>query len=350
MSPEARETKPRMSDLPVLKDRLRRCFLEGLPRFHLEDAGILAGSLSPRGRDFAPGEPSVRDTANVLVGLYLLRSRGEEVPLDPDGLLARCVSDYLDRIEAPEIALLLWADALGPRAHGGALWPALERRVGRIGSSTMQLSWTLSGVCEHFDAGGNRAAAEARARALSRAILGNQSARSGLFFASAEREGFLRRRRRPVALLASQVFAIQALARYSECFREAPAADAAARCAERLCALQGPRGQWWRAYRVREGAIAQEYPVYTVNQDGAVPAALTLLGRVRADRGLERAGDLGFLWVFGDNELGASMVDESRAVVLAGIRRDGDRFEPMHEMRSYHPGRCLYALALSAPG
>jgi hypothetical protein len=121
----------------------------------------------------------------------------------------------------------------------------------------------------------------------------------------------------------------------------------AAECARRLCGLQGPQGQWWRAYDVRKGTVAERYPVYAVNQDGAMPAALTLLARVAPGPHLEEASRRGLHWLFGANELGVSLVDEEHGVLLGGIGRQGEDFELLREMRAYHPGRCLHALALA---
>jgi hypothetical protein len=317
-----------------------------LPRFYLEQSGILAEKLTWDGTTYTAGAPSVRGTANVLLALFRLRSRNVPVPLDPDRMLDRCVDDHLERSGFPEIALLLWADAIGSKRHLPRLWAELQRRLPRSASSTMLLSWTLSGVSEYFKAGGERRATEDVARRLYDTITRNQFPRTGLFFASADRQGLLRRRK-PTAFLASQVFAIQALAQYSESFGVGPAVGPAVKCADRLCGLQGDRGQWWREYHVREGTVADEYPVYSVNQDGAVPTALHRIGRVARDHGFEKASDLGLRWLFGDNELNAPMLDEERAVVLAGLRREGGDFEIMREMPSYHAGRCLYALSLS---
>jgi len=333
-------------DVPALRGRLLRCCLDSLPHFYLPEAGILAEGRSWDGERYRATEPSVRNTANVLLALYALRARGIESSLDADGILARCVADHLPSCEYPEIAFLLWADSLGSRAHSTRLWAELTHRLPDRASDTMLLSWTLCGVCAHARAGGDRRSTAALARSLRDRILQSRFPATGLFFASAARRGLLRKLK-PTASLSAQVFAILALAQYSETFGDADAQGAALQCADRLCGLQGPRGQWWWTYDVREGTVAEEYPVYSVNQDGAVPAALLMIGRAGRDGAFEQAAHRGLPWVFGANELEASLLDERHAVILRGIRREGEGFEVMREMRSYHAGRCLYWLALS---
>jgi len=340
---------PSTSEIAAAKDRLQKVCLESLPRLYLEEAGILAKGVSWNGETYEVLKPSVLDTANVLLALYTLRSRGIEAPLDADRLLTQCVGDYLEHCDFAETVLLVWADSLGDRKHSERLWPLLQERLPRHSSNTMLLSWALSGVCEHFKAGGDRESTESLARNLYDTIAGNQFRRTGLFFSSNDREGFLRKRR-PLSHLPSQVFAIQALAEYSLTFSDKRAADLALRCADRLCALQGPQGQWWCVYNVREGTVAEKYPVYSVHQDGAMPTALNLVGRARQDHRLEEAGTRGLMWVFGNNELQTSLVDDKQKLVLRGIRQDDGKLAIIREMRSYHPGRCLHALASAGSG
>jgi hypothetical protein len=333
-----------------MKDRLRKCCLDSLAQLYVPEAGILAERLSWNGTAYERSAPGVLGTANVLLALYHLQSRGVPTPLDADRVLSRCVDEHLDRSGLAEIAVLLWADASGNKIHLARLWDELEQRLTRRESSTMLLSWALCAVCAYREAGGDRRSADAVAQGLHDRIVRNQVSRTGLFRVSDAREGRILRRRKPTAFLASQVFAIQALAVYSSTFGPASAADPAVRCADGLCALQGSLGQWWREYDVREGTVVRQYPVYSVNQDGAMPAALIHLGRAVQDRSFEEASERGVRWVFGANEPETSMLDEERSVILAGVGRDGDDVRVLREMYSYHPGRCLYALALGESG
>ena len=77
-----------------------------------------------------------------------------------------------------------------------------------------------------------------------------------------------------LASLSSQTFTIMSLALYSQTFGDPDFLQIATRCADKLCSLQGLQGQWWWVYNIDSGEVAEKYPVYSVNQDGAVPMAL----------------------------------------------------------------------------
>ena len=45
-------------------------------------------------------------------------------------------------------------------------------------------------------------------------------------------------------------------------------------CANAICNLQGPLGQWWWHYDSMTGRVAERYPVYSVHQHAMAPMAL----------------------------------------------------------------------------
>jgi hypothetical protein len=172
----------------------------------------------------------------------------------------------------------------------------------------------------------------------------------------------------------AQVYAIMAALRRDAVVGDPEAREAARTIGERLLAHQHPLGQWGWHYNARTGALVDLYPVYSVHQDGMAPMALLPLERalgvpttVAVARGVE--------WLFGRNELGELMADEPRALIWRSIRRRaplhrvvyplkaasllgagrsldlGARLaaRPMlevdRELRPYHLGWCLLALA-----
>jgi hypothetical protein len=80
--------------------------------------------------------------------------------------------------------------------------------------------------------------------------------------------------RNHVASFADQVYPIQALSRYHAVFGDERALAAANRCADAICRLQGPEGEWWWHYDVRTAGVVEGYPVYSVHQDSMAPMAL----------------------------------------------------------------------------
>ena len=113
--------------------------------------------------------------------------------------------------------------------------------------------------------------------------------------------------RRVFSSFASQVYSMLALYHYGEAFAAEWAVDIANDAAERIIGLQGNRGEWPWFYYVPGGRIADFYEVYSVHQHGMAPAFLhhaVAHGVPGAREALVR----GFEWLFGDNELGLSML------------------------------------------
>jgi len=326
----------------------RTCLLS-LKRFYLPEAGILARRLIWDGKEASPTlEPSPRNTAEAAKALYLLRRGGFPAPLDPDALMERVVNRYLSELEYPDIALALWADALGGGRHFSVLWQALGRRFPSAASETMELGWTLSALCHCLPKATAASEVKDLAHLIAKKIARNQSPSTGLFHGSGRRQGWLRRRGRS-ASLSSQTYAIQALALYARVFNVPEAMQRARRCADAFSALQGPLGQWWWMYDVSAGDVREPYPVYSVNQDSAVPTAFGELDRTGEHR-YAAATTLGLSWLFGRNELGISLVDEKAGIIWRAIEKQNGEFTIVREMYSYHPGRCLYRLCSRALG
>jgi hypothetical protein len=142
--------------------------------------------------------------------------------------------------------------------------------------------------------------------------------------------------------------------------------NAAQRCAEAICRMQGPSGQWWWHYDARNGRIFERYPVYAVHQDGMAPMALFALGEVARLDFSEPIYKV-LAWISGNNELGRDLCDSSSGVIWRSVyrpaswkkRRDEvrellrlrqvaepvDDLKIVFECRPYHLGWLLYAFA-----
>lgn len=331
---------------------LWRVCLSHLDRFLLPGAGILGRKLTWDGQRLQlVTEPSPRNTAEVARALFVLRTQGFSSAIDPDALMAALVARHLSDLEYPDIALALWADALGGAKHSAVLWQAFTARVPKPWQHTnvMYLAWAVSALCHVASVSRESMRVDSLARRLYRRLVRYQHRRTGLFHATGQRHGMLRRRD-PVASLSVQTFGVQALVLYGARFSAPEALRRAEACADAFCRLQGPKGQFWRTYDVRDGRAVEHYPVYAVSQDSVVPTALDELrlatGHARYESEIARGLD----WVFGNNEVAASLVDEDLGVIWRGLEQRAGTMHVIREMYSYHPGRCLYRLAaLRAP-
>lgn len=337
-------------DSNAYKSTLWRTCISSLERFYLADSGILSRRVVWDGQMLRPTpEPSPRNTAEVVKALYLLRQRGFACQLDPDVLLEQLVKRYLPVLEYPDVALALWADVLGGCHHLSALLEALWQRIPRGASDTMELAWTLSALCHAFRVASARDDIADRAPGIYEKIAGNQSLATGLLHSSRYRRGWLHRRDRSTSL-AAQATAVQALALYAQVFRAPEALKQAERCAETLCRLQGPQGQWWWVYDVKAGEVTAPYPVYSVNQDAAVPMALDEVHAAGRHARHRMNIASGLAWLFGNNELATTLVDEAAGVIWRAIDSSDGHFRIVREMHSYHPARCLYWLCSDRTG
>lgn len=322
---------------------LRRVSLSSLPLVFDRQSGLIAKSRSWDGTDWRQSSPSRFASANACVGLNVARVPGGVPPLDPDAILDHLAGCQLHAMGLDEIAWSLWADAVGPGRHLEVLWRAILTRLSINATDSMRLGWVLVAMCHYLrrlqDGGEVRSVVDEVVRQL----LARQNSSTGLFFPSGGRGGWLRRRP-AVAGLPAQSYAAYALATHGAICGDRASLRRAADCADCLVALQGARGQWWRQYDVRRGRVVESYPVYSANQDVAMPLLLGTLDLVSPRSAYRHAAALGLAWELGLNEVGRSLVDEGQAIIYRGVRQANEGYEVIEEMHSYHPGRCLWAL------
>jgi hypothetical protein len=139
---------------------------------------------------------------------------------------------------------------------------------------------------------------------------------SGLFFDSGS--GL----RRHFASFASQVYSCLGLYHYGEAMDDPLAIEAANSCIAKLIALQGPRGEWPWFFVPSQGTVVDFYEIYSVHQHGMAPAVLHHAIR-HGVPGAREALVKGFVWLFGDNELGCSMLRPELHLFYRSQRRSG---------------------------
>lgn len=287
---------------------------------------------------------SRRYTATVLIALADEPAEVAHQALaghSPDEVCANLTAQLSAMTDPGEAALTLWAArALGsPQAD-----QALERMAAlwtQAAWPTVETAWALSALCAGDAAPAN---ADLAAQAADR-LLGCFNRRSGLFahWPSRQSSSFLRGH---VTCFADFVYPVQALSFYSRALGAAEPLKAAAQCAERMCALQGPQGQWWWHFDVRTGRVVERYPVYAVHQDAMAPMALRALRDAGGPDLMEHA-DRGLAWLASTPELnGGSLVDAQADVIWRKVARR----EPGKLSRGLQAVVSRLHPALRAPG
>lgn len=281
---------------------------EGLRRMVLPSGlvceELVAGDPVPRGR-------SLRYTVMTWLGLARAAAAGYGHGFDLD----RMRDAFLERVDSPELApgdlgLYLWAEARagGSRAADleARLGPALAAAGGLEAREGMELAWIVQGLALQ-DSGG----------AL-HYVLGSLLARqasSGLFYHSG------RGARRRFPNFATQIYSVLALATRARAAGDERALAAARRAADRLLALQLPDGGWPWLYDADAGRVVERYEVYSVHQHGMAPMALLELAEVSGESRYALAAGRGLRWIYGENELRRSMVDERETMIYRSLRR-----------------------------
>jgi hypothetical protein len=230
------------------------------------------------------------------------------------GELASSLAPYARGASLGDLSLCVWACAAAAVPEAEALGRELVGRLadGVVGP-TVEIAWALTAL----SALGSLPGARAAGLRVRDGLLAAERAQSGIFPHQVGSAGGLRAH---VGCFADQVYPIQALARWSRAQRDATALEAAARCADRICALQGEAGQWWWHYDARTGGLVEGYPVYSVHQDAMAPMALFDLADAGGPDHIA-AISRGVRWLEPAPEIGASMVDRERNVIWRKVGR-----------------------------
>lgn len=187
-----------------------------------------------------------------------------------------------------------------------------------------------------------------------------------------DRSGFREVVSRRIACFADQVYPIVALSTYGQYFNDLQSIEIAARTVDQICRFQGPLGQWWWHYDTARGIVCEEYPVFSVHQDGMAPMAIRASDQL-SGHNHHREIELGLQWILGNNELNEDLLVNGAGIIWRDIQKreppklsralrallcvGGLRslhslagrffvgFRINHECRPYHLGWILYAWA-----
>lgn len=305
---------------------------------------------------------------------------------DTADVLSPSIQSTADRLEArarsksfdtAALATTVWLLALMRDKRAGDLLDLLARGLTPRRSSSMQLGLVLIAAAAVLEAASPTAARNTLATATHDELLRRFEDRAQLFRGTAGAQRPRQAIRRNITSFASQVYPLHGLAELARVTgRTLP--QQAFRAAATLVDAQGPLGQWWWIYSTRNGSVLDGYPVYSVHQHGMAFMALAPLEQLG---GPSYRNELarGVEWLFGDNELRRSLVDDERRSIARCLQRrgadaegpsgmspaqwrrvvlsswrlrpavgthDGGRFELLEEARPYELGWLLYARSL----
>jgi hypothetical protein len=255
--------------------QLRSLSLKALRTMYRPQAGLFCFTMRRTSSVIAAEGTSRRYTAIVMIGLAGEAQHEVASVLSGQslgGLCERITKDVQTVTNLGDVALTLWAASavgLTLTQRGKILSRLTELRPAEKAYPTVEVAWALTALCQDPEA----AVGDLRKKLAERLISGFNP-HTGVFpHVLPEGSGF----RSHVSCFADMVYPIQALAVYHKVSGDKKAIDAAIRCADRICELQGPAGQWWWHYDRRTGKVVEGYPVYSVHQDAMAPMALFAL-------------------------------------------------------------------------
>jgi hypothetical protein len=306
------------------------------------ERGLFAFRVRPGANGVVREGISPRYTAITLIGLAEEPAASHRIVLGSHTaheVGARLMSLVPKMSNLGDVALTLWA----ARAIGDVDCEPAEKRLleldpVRLAHPTVEVAWALTASCLP-GVERSRALAEPLAHRLQSA----QHARSLLF---PHTLGETSASGRHVSCYADLVYPIQALSKFALMTGNHAALNAAARCAERLCELQGNSGQWWWHYDYRTGQIIERYPVYAIHQDAMGPMALFAL-RQAGGPNFADAVAAGMDWLVSAPELdGGSLIDKDTGVIWRKVARR----EPRKLARYLNAAASRLSPSLRAPG
>jgi hypothetical protein len=295
---------------------LRRCWMPEIGlyshRFRLD---------GPPAHNESIPESDAFYTLNVLLGYSQLPEPLRRDGFDIAGTYARCAR----RLRSPSVriyrlGMALWAGARLDLEPPGDLIDRVKEILANTKAlhraTAQDIGMLISGVCA-------MAAQDAAPwRYMAEQLTGHLRERYydpvGRLFYNAS-IGYRRR----FSSFASQVYAMLALYQYGESFSQDWAIALANQAAARVIALQGPRGEWGWFYYVPRGLVVDFYEIYSVHQHGMAPAFLHH-AVAHGVPGAREALVKGFFWLFGDNEMGISMLRPEERMFYRSQLRCGE--------------------------
>jgi hypothetical protein len=332
-------------------DRFLNIAKRGLPRMHRSGAfghTLRAVQIESGWTERLEGD-SLRYTAIAALGLSYLDRAAQQQILAGDtafDLAHVCAARATTSADMGAIALAAWAAAEAGRYHSAPLFRQLVQMLSSDAPiATVDCAWALSAGLAAQQFGDTQ---DVVSLATKRLMSGRSP--SGLFphMLPASASG---RFRAHIGCFADQVYPIQALARLHAAQSNSEALSASEACAERICALQGPDGQWWWHYDTRNGGVVEGYPVYSVHQHAMGPMALLDL-RECGGTDYSQAIIRGMRWLDEHPEVPMPLVASEKGIIWRKVARR----EPRKVVRALSavttalmPGRHIPGLDMLFP-
>lgn len=354
----------------LLIEALIQLAVNGLGKMFDKEKGLFCYAVRRTDNGLCKEGVSLRYTIISLLGLHRFEAQDGRSPIDIESILARLLENVGAIDNLGDVGLLIWLcalvspDRLERNFSNLSIRQSLDKYPDARKGKTTEIAWFLAGLSHSTLAQSQGAGGLKDLSMQTFEMLKRNYGAKGIFGHKNKSSlaGILRGR---IGCFADQVYAIYALSMFAKAYGNQEALKMAVNCAEAICRLQGPLGQWWWHYDSTTGRVIGKYPVFSVHQDGMAPMALFALSE---DTGPKFIGPIlkGLKWIGGSNELGFNMIDTSENMIWRSFYRKRNRryydealaltgfsdnkgqhegLKILFECRPYHFGWLLYAFA-----
>jgi hypothetical protein len=126
--------------------------------------------------------------------------------------------------------------------------------------------------------------------------------------------------RPPFVSFGAITYYLRALHDFGKAFQVEEASRRYREVLKRVVALQGPRGEWPWFFNALKGNVAEWYEIYSVHQH-AMAFLFLFPALAEGDDDLPERIRRSYRWIFGNNELGAPMIQLNPFFIYRSIRR-----------------------------
>jgi|GEM_PF-829551 len=317
----------------VYQNTLVPLALRGLGKMFLPDQSAFCEVARPdTSQKLTFSGISLRYTAMALIGLTMQENLGRSVDLPLEKISDRLFAWSADNIPLGDRGLVLWALALRKDSRAERIAQGIIEQGSRLPKNhfsfnSMAMGWLLTGLSVSIQESIPGEKLLNFASYIYSQLIRNRHEKTGLFSLAApvfRKNVFAARLNSRLGSFASQVYPIIGLAYYSKIKNSSESLQIAEYCANVLCRLQGPQGQWWWIYAVKTAQPVIKYPVYSVHQDAMGPMALlAVLQAGGAAKNYTPAIEKSLTWLDRHLELPEKqLIDKEISVVWRAIQRD----------------------------
>lgn len=280
-----------------------------------------------REEELLPAGVSLRGTLVALLGLHTLSEAGIDTGFDTKAIFAAVLDDPTWICTAEDLGLLIWSTALYNPSSSASMLRWIENECHFFHTRGMQrwrtrdLAIVLAGLAHAQVSKGSHTDTTDLAADIYHALEERQS-EVGLFSSFGRLRSLVNFVGERFTAFSDQALSIYSLAKFAEAFEVDEPLDAAMRCADSLCRMQGPLGQWWSHYDKKQGCVASAYPVMSEHQGGLGPMAFLALTEA-SGRSFYEPVFKGVSWFFGANEIAMGVGNDSSGPIWDSINVRG---------------------------